>query len=292
MLPAPDRRAAAGGRRPERAADGGGLVVAADRRDRRAATCCCCAAAYVAVVVVPVIVALLLAALLQPGAACAGAARLAAVAGRGRRMLRRRARRGLRDHHAGRRAVRRRLHRPRRAGQRGHRTRCRRSSSRTFPITAGPARRTRRRPSAQDDAGRTTRTRSPSGALTTAATVGEVFAGIVLALFTLFFFLKDGRVDLAVARRPVPASTPRAYIDEAARRSWRTLISYVRATVAVAAGRRGRHRHRAGGPRRAAGDPAVRAGLPRRVHPDHRVVPGRHGRGAGGAGRPRARSRR
>ena len=32
-----------------------------------------------------------------------------------------------------------------------------------------------------------------SGALTTAATVGEVFTGIVLALFTLFFFLKDGR---------------------------------------------------------------------------------------------------
>jgi predicted PurR-regulated permease PerM len=72
-----------------------------------------------------------------------------------------------------------------------------------------------------------------SGALTTAATVGEVFTGIVLALFTLFFFLKDGRsiwlwlVDL------FPRDS-RAYIDEAGRRSWRTLISYVRATAAVA----------------------------------------------------------
>ena len=32
-----------------------------------------------------------------------------------------------------------------------------------------------------------------SGALTTAATVGEVITGFFLALFTLFFFLKDGR---------------------------------------------------------------------------------------------------
>jgi predicted PurR-regulated permease PerM len=72
-----------------------------------------------------------------------------------------------------------------------------------------------------------------SGALTTAATVGEVITGVVLALFTLFFFLKDGRSIWLwlVGLCPVDA---RAYIDEAARRSWRTLISYVRATVAVA----------------------------------------------------------
>ncbi|MGY1706700.1 AI-2E family transporter [Geodermatophilus sp. SYSU D00697] len=72
-----------------------------------------------------------------------------------------------------------------------------------------------------------------SGALTTAATVGEVFAGIVLALFTLFFFLKDGRSIWLWLVGLSPAGA-RAYIDEAARRSWRTLISYVRATVAVA----------------------------------------------------------
>lgn len=72
-----------------------------------------------------------------------------------------------------------------------------------------------------------------SGALTTAATVGEVFTGIVLALFTLFFFLKDGRSIWLWLVGLFPRDS-RAYIDEAARRSWRTLISYVRATAAVA----------------------------------------------------------
>jgi predicted PurR-regulated permease PerM len=72
-----------------------------------------------------------------------------------------------------------------------------------------------------------------SGALTTAATVGEVVAGIVLALFTLFFFLKDGRSIWLWLVGLFPSDS-RAYVDEAARRSWRTLISYVRATVAVA----------------------------------------------------------
>jgi predicted PurR-regulated permease PerM len=72
-----------------------------------------------------------------------------------------------------------------------------------------------------------------SGALTTAATVGEVFTGIVLALFTLFFFLKDGRSIWLWLVGLFPRES-RAYIDEAARRAWRTLISYVRATAAVA----------------------------------------------------------
>ncbi len=72
-----------------------------------------------------------------------------------------------------------------------------------------------------------------SGALTTATTVGHVFTGIVLALFTLFFFLKDGRSIWLWLVGLFPADS-RAYIDEAARRSWRTLISYVRATVVVA----------------------------------------------------------
>jgi predicted PurR-regulated permease PerM len=72
-----------------------------------------------------------------------------------------------------------------------------------------------------------------SGALTTATTVGHVFTGIVLALFTLFFFLKDGRSIWLWLVGLLPADS-RAYIDEAARRSWRTLISYVRATVIVA----------------------------------------------------------
>ncbi|MGY1709944.1 AI-2E family transporter [Geodermatophilus sp. SYSU D00758] len=72
-----------------------------------------------------------------------------------------------------------------------------------------------------------------SGALTTAVTVGEVFTGIALALFTLFFFLKDGRTIWLWLVGLCPAEA-RAYVDEAARRSWRTLISYVRATAAVA----------------------------------------------------------
>jgi predicted PurR-regulated permease PerM len=72
-----------------------------------------------------------------------------------------------------------------------------------------------------------------SGALTTAATVGEVVTGIILALFTLFFFLKDGRSIWLWLVGLFPRDS-RAYVDEAARRSWRTLISYVRATVVVA----------------------------------------------------------
>ncbi|MGY2078871.1 AI-2E family transporter [Modestobacter sp. SYSU DS0657] len=73
-----------------------------------------------------------------------------------------------------------------------------------------------------------------SGALTTAATVGEVLAGILLTLFTLFFFLLDGRQIWLWLVGLAPTNS-QAYLDEAARRSWRTLISYVRATVAVAA---------------------------------------------------------
>jgi predicted PurR-regulated permease PerM len=72
-----------------------------------------------------------------------------------------------------------------------------------------------------------------NGALTTAATVSEVVTGILLALLTLFFFLKDGRSIWLWVVGLFPRDS-RAYMDEAARRAWRTLISYVRATVAVA----------------------------------------------------------
>jgi predicted PurR-regulated permease PerM len=73
-----------------------------------------------------------------------------------------------------------------------------------------------------------------SGALTTAATVGEVLTGTLLTLFTLFFLLKDGRQVWLWVVGLTPINS-QAYLDEAARRSWRTLISYVRATVIVAA---------------------------------------------------------
>jgi predicted PurR-regulated permease PerM len=186
------------------------------------------AAAYVAVVVVPVIVALLLAALLQPGAASlvrrgwpkglAATAMLlvglAVVAGIITLVVERfnagfvdladQVSEGI--------------------GQ------VQSFVVRTFPITRGQL----------EDAVATlqqtlvdNQDTIASGALTTAATVGEVFAGIVLALFTLFFFLKDGRSIWLWLVGLFPHEA-RAYIDEAARRSWRTLISYVRATVAVA----------------------------------------------------------
>jgi predicted PurR-regulated permease PerM len=73
-----------------------------------------------------------------------------------------------------------------------------------------------------------------SGALTTATTVSEVVTGMLLTLFTLFFLLKDGRQVWLWIVGLAPVNS-QAYLDEAARRSWRTLISYVRATAAVAA---------------------------------------------------------
>jgi predicted PurR-regulated permease PerM len=102
---------------------------------------------------------------------------------------------------------------------------------RTFPITQGQL---------EDAVGKLQDTlldnqdTLATGALTTATTVGHVFTGIVLALFTLFFFLKDGRSIWLWLVGLFPRDS-RAYVDEAARRSWRTLISYVRATVIVAA---------------------------------------------------------
>jgi putative heme transporter len=72
-----------------------------------------------------------------------------------------------------------------------------------------------------------------SGAISTAGTVTQVFTGILLTLLTLFFFLKDGRSIWLWAVGLMPKQA-RAYVDEAARRSWRTLVSLVRATVAVA----------------------------------------------------------
>ncbi len=72
-----------------------------------------------------------------------------------------------------------------------------------------------------------------SGALTTASTVGKVVTGLVLVLFILFFFLRDGAkiwswlVGLAPARARQP-------ILGAGDRAWVTLTGYVHATVLVA----------------------------------------------------------
>jgi len=72
-----------------------------------------------------------------------------------------------------------------------------------------------------------------SGAVSTAATLGEVLAGFFVVLFTLFFFLRDGDQIWRFLCRllPRPAQVPAA---RAGHYSWHTLVSYVRATVLVA----------------------------------------------------------
>jgi predicted PurR-regulated permease PerM len=72
-----------------------------------------------------------------------------------------------------------------------------------------------------------------AGALTTAATLGEVVASIFLVLLTLFFFLRDGAQiwEFLCRLLPRPARVP---TTRAGRYSWLTLVSYVRATVLVA----------------------------------------------------------
>jgi putative heme transporter len=72
-----------------------------------------------------------------------------------------------------------------------------------------------------------------SGALTTAATVGEVAAGIALTLFSLIFLLYDGPNIWRFLMRGVPRLR-RDRVDVAGRRSFASLVGYVRATVLVA----------------------------------------------------------
>ncbi|WP_112276366.1 AI-2E family transporter [Lentzea terrae] len=72
-----------------------------------------------------------------------------------------------------------------------------------------------------------------SGALTTAATVGEALTGLLLALFTLIFFLHDGDGIWRFVIRAVPGDV-RSRVDVAGRRGFGSLVSYVRATAAVA----------------------------------------------------------
>ena len=75
--------------------------------------------------------------------------------------------------------------------------------------------------------------RLTSGALSTATTLGEVLTGFFLALFTLFFFLRDGRQIWTFLCRLLPR-TARVPTARAGHYSWHTLVSYVRATVLVA----------------------------------------------------------
>jgi len=75
--------------------------------------------------------------------------------------------------------------------------------------------------------------RLTSGAVNTAVTIGEVLAGFFLVLLTLFFFLKDGAGIWAFLTRLLPG-TARSTVHQAGHHAWRTLVSYVRATVFVA----------------------------------------------------------
>jgi len=72
-----------------------------------------------------------------------------------------------------------------------------------------------------------------SGALSTATTLGELLAGVLLVLFTLFFFLRDGAQIWRFLCRLVPRAS-RVAVARAGHYSWHTLSSYVRATVLVA----------------------------------------------------------
>ncbi|MFC4854929.1 AI-2E family transporter [Actinophytocola glycyrrhizae] len=71
------------------------------------------------------------------------------------------------------------------------------------------------------------------GALTTAATIGEILTGFLLTVFVLIFFLYDGPGIWKFVTRSVP-SRVRDRVDVAGRRGFGALVSYVRATAAVA----------------------------------------------------------
>ncbi len=70
-------------------------------------------------------------------------------------------------------------------------------------------------------------------ALTTASTVGQVLTGFVLVLFILIFFLAGGEQIWSFLVRGVP-EVVRDKVDVAGRRGFASLVSYVRATAAVA----------------------------------------------------------
>lgn len=72
-----------------------------------------------------------------------------------------------------------------------------------------------------------------AGALTTAITIGEVLTESLLVLFALAFFLHGGQAIWRFLLGGIPAEV-RTRTDVAGRRSLAALVSYVRATAAVA----------------------------------------------------------
>jgi len=63
--------------------------------------------------------------------------------------------------------------------------------------------------------------------------VGHFFAGLAIMLFSLFYFLYDGRGLFRFMLKLVPIGS-RERVDTAARQGWRSLSSYVKATILVA----------------------------------------------------------
>lgn len=71
------------------------------------------------------------------------------------------------------------------------------------------------------------------GALTTAGVIGEVVTGVLLVLFILIFFLIHGERIWSFVVRIIPGHV-RTSVDVAGRRGFASLVSFVRATAAVA----------------------------------------------------------
>jgi predicted PurR-regulated permease PerM len=65
------------------------------------------------------------------------------------------------------------------------------------------------------------------------AQVGHFFAGLALAIFSLFYFIYDGRGIWTFLLKLFPRAA-QDRVDQAALRGWRSLSSYVRATILVA----------------------------------------------------------
>jgi predicted PurR-regulated permease PerM len=73
-----------------------------------------------------------------------------------------------------------------------------------------------------------------AGAVRGATTAGHVLTGALLTLFATFFLLKDGRLIWTWLVGLFPRAA-HPHVHGAGERAWRTLVSYVRATIAVAA---------------------------------------------------------
>ena len=73
-----------------------------------------------------------------------------------------------------------------------------------------------------------------SNAVSLTSSVATIIAGMLLAFFTVFFFLKDGRSIWLWIVRLFPKNA-RVPVHEAAIRGWITLTSYVKAQIIIAA---------------------------------------------------------